>query len=316
MSGAVRKDCTRGVEGGYHMLSMHVMNGHRMWSRRLAAVASAAAIAGSMLVAVATSAAPAGAASASGTPIVIGDLCSCTGIQASSVELSTPTDQAWVKSVNAHGGIAGHPVTLISADDQTNPAVATTDIGKFIETDHVAAIIDNSQEDSAWISDAVSAGVPVIGGVNSVLGYTNPDVFPSGSTLNYGIAGEDAGAAEGRDQDRSHLLLRRSGLLQADHRSGGQGRAAVRHQGRLHLGHLLHGAELHGPMCGGQSDRCRFAGNGRRQHRRREGGRQLCHTGLEPGRGHRDERNRQRDGHRSHVQDDDRFHERHPVGGP
>ncbi len=178
------------------MLSMHVIDGHRTWSRRLAAVASAAAIAGSMLVAVATTAAPAGAASASGTPIVIGDLCSCTGIQASSVELSTPTDQAWVKSVNAHGGIAGHPVTLISADDQTNPAVATTDIGKFIETDHVAAIIDNSQEDSAWISDAVSAGVPVIGGVNSVLGYTNTDVFPSGSTLNYGIAGEDAGAAK------------------------------------------------------------------------------------------------------------------------
>ncbi len=110
--------------------------------------------------------------------------------------LSTPTDQAWVSSVNANGGIAGHPVKIIYADDQTNPAVATTDIGKFIQTDHVAAIIDNSQEDSAWISEAVSAGVPVIGGVNSVLGYTNADVFPSGSTLNYGIAGEDAGAAK------------------------------------------------------------------------------------------------------------------------
>ena len=178
------------------MFFRHEMDGNRTWSRRLATVISAAAIAGSMLVAAAESGTPAGAASASGTTILIGDLCSCTGIQASSVVLSTPTDQAWVASVNANGGIAGHPVKIIYADDQTNPAVATTDIGKFIETDHVAAIIDNSQEDSAWISKAVSAGVPVIGGVNSVLGYTNPDVFPSGSTLNYGIAGEDAGAAK------------------------------------------------------------------------------------------------------------------------
>ncbi len=170
------------------------VDGNRMLSRRLTTVVSALALGGTMLVAVATGAPPAGAAS--GTTIVIGDLCSCTGIQSSSVVLSTPTDQAWVASVNAHGGIAGHPVKIIYADDQTNPAVATTDIGKFIQTDHVAAIIDNSQEDSAWISAAVSAGVPVIGGVNSVLGYTNPDVFPSGSTLNYGIAGEDAGAAK------------------------------------------------------------------------------------------------------------------------
>jgi branched-chain amino acid transport system substrate-binding protein len=178
------------------MLSRRGAHGNRPWSRRLTAVVSAAVIAGSMLVAVATTATPAGAASATGTPIVIGDLCSCTGIQSSSVVLSTPTDQAWVSSVNANGGIAGHPVKVIEADDQTNPAVATTDIGKFIQTDHVAAIIDNSQEDSAWINAAVSAGVPVIGGVNSVLGYTNPDVYPSGSTLNYGIAGEDAGAAK------------------------------------------------------------------------------------------------------------------------
>ncbi len=177
------------------MLSRRGVGSNRMWSRRLAAVVSAAAIGGSMLIAV-TTAAAAGAASASGTPIVIGDLCSCTGIEASSVELSPPTDQAWVQSVNAHGGIAGHPVTLVSADDQSSPAVATTDVNKFIQTDHVAAIIDNSQEDSAWIDAAVSADVPVIGGVNSVLGYTNPDVFPSGSTLNYGIAGEDAGAAK------------------------------------------------------------------------------------------------------------------------
>lgn len=166
----------------------------RMPTRRIGAVLSAVAIAGSMLAVVATTGASSAGAAGGSTPVVIGDLCSCTGVQAASVELTPPTDQAWEKWVNSHGGLAGHPVTLVNVDDQTNPGLSTADAGKLIQNDHVAAIIDNSQEDAAWINQAVHAGVPVIGGVNSVLGYTNTDVFPSGATLNYGIAGEDAGA--------------------------------------------------------------------------------------------------------------------------
>ncbi len=162
-------------------------------SRRVGVVASTAVIASSLFAAVTIDAAPTQAAGPSGTTVVIADLCSCTGLQASSVQLTTPLDQAWVKWINSHGGLAGHPVKLLFSDDQTNPGVATTDVGKFIQA-HVAAIIDNSQEDADWINQVDAAGIPVIGGVNSVLGYTNPDVFPSGATLNYGIAGEDAGA--------------------------------------------------------------------------------------------------------------------------
>ena len=42
-------------------------------------------------------------------PIVIGDICSCTGPEASSVAQTTPTIEAWAKYVSAHGGIQGHP---------------------------------------------------------------------------------------------------------------------------------------------------------------------------------------------------------------
>jgi branched-chain amino acid transport system substrate-binding protein len=149
--------------------------------------------AGSMLATVPTNAVPAGAAAPNGAPIAIGDLCSCTGFQASSVAQTTPTAQAWASWVNAHGGLNGHPVKLYVADDQTNPATATTLIQGFLQTDHVAAIFDNSQEDTSWVAAAASAGVPVIGGMNSNVGFENPDVFPTGATVNYGIAGQDLG---------------------------------------------------------------------------------------------------------------------------
>jgi branched-chain amino acid transport system substrate-binding protein len=149
-----------------------------------------------MLVAVALNAAPAGAASAKGTPILIGDICSCTGPLASTALLSTPVANAWVSWVNAHGGLNGHPVQLFFVDDLTNPGTSITDAAKMIQSDHVAAIFDNSNVDSAWLSQAVSAGVPVIGGVNSDLGFTSPDMFPPGATLNYGIADEDLPAVK------------------------------------------------------------------------------------------------------------------------
>ena len=145
-----------------------------------------------MLVAVATNA----GASAKGTTIALGDLCSCTGPLASTEDLTTPVAQAWVSWVNSHGGLNGHPVQLFFVDDLTNPGDSITDTEKLIDNDHVAAIFDNSEVDSAWLSQAVSAGVPVIGGVNSDLGFTSPDIFPPGATLNYGIADEDLPAVK------------------------------------------------------------------------------------------------------------------------
>lgn len=165
-------------------------------SQRLrSTVALVAIIMGSLLVA-STSVLSAGAASSQATTIAIGDICSCTGAGASSVAQTTPTAQAWASWVNAHGGLNGHPVKLYVDDDQADPGLSTTDIENFIHIDHVAAIFDASNEDSIWIEMTARAGVPVLGGESSPLGYTNTDVFPPGATVNYGIAGEEAGAAK------------------------------------------------------------------------------------------------------------------------
>jgi branched-chain amino acid transport system substrate-binding protein len=91
---------------------------------------------------------------------------------------------AWADSVNAAGGINGHPVKLFTEDDSQNPASSLQGVKKLVEQDHVVAIIDMSLADAAWASYISAKGVPVTGGISveSTM-LTNPDFFPSGTQL-------------------------------------------------------------------------------------------------------------------------------------
>ncbi len=126
---------------------------------------------------------PANAASAA--PVVIGDLCSCTGPEASTISQTTDVVNAWASSVNAKGGLDGHKVQIVVKDDGYNPATSLADAQSLVEQNHVIAIFDNSDEDQAWESYIEKAKVPVIGATESDAGYQNPDFFPPGATFNY-----------------------------------------------------------------------------------------------------------------------------------
>jgi len=139
------------------------------------------------------SATPAGAASA--TPVVVADICSCTGPQGAQAQQTSPTLQAWASWVNAHGGLDGHPVKMIVTDDTTNPSLSVAAVQKAITSEHAAAIFDNSNVDVAWAAIAAGAGVPIIGAADSNLSYNNLDTFSPGPTLNYGDAGQEIGIA-------------------------------------------------------------------------------------------------------------------------
>jgi branched-chain amino acid transport system substrate-binding protein len=129
----------------------------------------------------------AAASAASKSPLLVGDLCSCTGPEASTIGQTTSVVEAWAKSVNASGGIDGHQVQVVVKDDAYNPATSSADAQALVEQDHVVAIIDNSDEDNAWEKYIQTAKVPVIGGTESVAGYTSPDFFPPGGTFNYDV---------------------------------------------------------------------------------------------------------------------------------
>ncbi len=154
---------------------------------RSAALVRAALAAGLLcsasVVAVGLTTATAGAATEQ--PIVLGDICSCTGPEASSIAQTSPTIQAWASYENAHGGIAGHKVKVIVKDDGYNPGTALADAKELVNTDHAVAIFDNSDVDTSWASYIQQAKIPGIGGLDTEAGYTNPDFFPPGGTYQF-----------------------------------------------------------------------------------------------------------------------------------
>jgi branched-chain amino acid transport system substrate-binding protein len=132
-----------------------------------------------------TSAATSGGATASGTPIVIGNIASYSFPGLSANTPGSAPIKAWASWVNAHGGINGHPVKLIVMDDQGNQALAVSDVKELVGQDHVIAII--SAQDAplylGYIGYLDQMKVPVLGGnVYTPEWQTNPMMFPQGST--------------------------------------------------------------------------------------------------------------------------------------
>jgi branched-chain amino acid transport system substrate-binding protein len=114
------------------------------------------------LVALPRASAPAAASPQDGS-WQLGLICSCTGPEASSTSTSAPALEAWPDAVNAKGGIDGHKVNLIVKDDDTNPTTALHEAEQLVSQDHVLAIFDNSDVDTAFATYVAQHHVPVVG---------------------------------------------------------------------------------------------------------------------------------------------------------
>lgn len=126
-----------------------------------------------------------GSASPSGTPVSVGVVCSCTGPYADNFAAVGKTVHAWADSVNAAGGINGHPVNLDFKDDAGNPGNSAT-AAKALISDHVAVILDATLLSQVWTKDAADAHIPVVGGdLTSPIFYTDPNAYPAGGTIDY-----------------------------------------------------------------------------------------------------------------------------------
>jgi branched-chain amino acid transport system substrate-binding protein len=125
---------------------------------------------------------PAGQGAAAGD-INLGFICTCSGSLASSIEISQPTFQAWVDAANAAGGIDGRRVNLIFMDDQGNPGLSEQDLHQLVQSDHVVAIIANSQVESDWPSYLDPRKIPVFGINDPATNMAeDPLFFPEGHT--------------------------------------------------------------------------------------------------------------------------------------
>ena len=125
--------------------------------------------------------APAGAASK--PTVTVGIVCGCTGPLASSTSFSPQSYEAWVNAVNAKGGINGYKIKVIVKDDQSSPATGLQDAKTLIQADHVVALVDATDTETAWADFAKQENVPVVGGFNlSIDDLTSSNFFASGTT--------------------------------------------------------------------------------------------------------------------------------------
>ena len=121
--------------------------------------------------------------SGSKSTIKVGFVGSFTGSQSSSTGGGPKIISAWEKTINAAGGIDGHPVNVIVADDALVASKSVAAVKSLIENDKVVAIVDTSTLDGAWAKYAESKGVPVIGQSFTTEWITNPDFYSSATNI-------------------------------------------------------------------------------------------------------------------------------------
>ena len=134
-----------------------------------------------------------------GDPIVIGTICSCSGVQAAALGKSSEGIKAWTKQVNAAGGLNGHPVKLIVKDDGGDPAKALQAAKELVEQDKVVAIVgETSVADAAFQAYVEEKKIPVVGGLAPEKTFlVSPFFFASGTSsvvTTYGMMKEAVAA--------------------------------------------------------------------------------------------------------------------------
>jgi branched-chain amino acid transport system substrate-binding protein len=118
------------------------------------------------------------------SPVVIGNVGTYSGVIGSIFHSGSGAALLAAKYLNAHGGLNGHPVNLVSADDGGDPSRNASIVKEMVETEHAIAFIGQLTPLSSTGSSAYlqSHNIPVIGGdLYDPVWYSNPDFFPQGT---------------------------------------------------------------------------------------------------------------------------------------
>ncbi|HEX3712286.1 MAG TPA: ABC transporter substrate-binding protein, partial [Trebonia sp.] len=123
---------------------------------------------------------------ATGTPIVIGSVGTYTQGTGGFTDPGLPAIQAWASWVNAHGGINGHPVKLITEDNKGDQAQAVSMVKQLVQQDHVVAFVSNQDGslNAGYASYLDQQKIPVLGGSVFTLDpwVSDPMFYPEGLT--------------------------------------------------------------------------------------------------------------------------------------
>lgn len=119
------------------------------------------------------------------SPIVIASVGTMSGPAGSVIRRVAEGVQVWVAATNAKGGIAGHPLKHIMADDGADPARHKAELRRVVEQDKVVALVGNPDAGTgqAGVDYIREQRVPSIGGDGGGdWYYATPFHFPQGPT--------------------------------------------------------------------------------------------------------------------------------------
>lgn len=127
--------------------------------------------------------APSGAAAKTskltGTPIPIMGTGTFAGTSNPFPQMKVGISSA-VDTINANGGINGHPLKLTTCNDQDNPNVAQSCAQQAVSNHDVAVVTGNDSNSKSVIPTLQQAGIPFVGNItNSLLDATSSISFPA-----------------------------------------------------------------------------------------------------------------------------------------
>lgn len=173
-----------------------------------------------------SAAAPGGpaAVASDGSPVKLGSIGTFSGVLGAAMYPGLQAAQAWTAYINAKGGLAGHPVQLVVADDRGDPNQAVALIRRLVEGDKVLAIYGSMQPSTvqAILPYVNEKQMPIIGTcscMNAVA--TSPMVFVAGASDKSGVTwGHIAGIFSGTDKRKVALFYCREAATCSEYRTG------------------------------------------------------------------------------------------------
>ena len=142
---------------------------------------------------------PAAARVADLSPIKLGHIGTYSGLLGAIFTGGQQMAQVWANWVNTHGGLNGHPVQVVTADDGGDPSRNLALTRDMVENQGVVAFVGNIVPLSLTGSKAYleQKQIPLIGGdLTDVAWYQSPMFFPQGALIDGSLRGAAAQAAQ------------------------------------------------------------------------------------------------------------------------
>jgi branched-chain amino acid transport system substrate-binding protein len=113
-------------------------------------------------------------------PIKVGNVGIYSGVGGAVTRNGLSALKAWEQSVNAQGGVAGHPVQVVVADDGGDPAQSLAARKRLVDEEHVVAFVGDLDflTGGSFFDYHAQTRVPVVGGAGPAFYYDSPFYFP------------------------------------------------------------------------------------------------------------------------------------------